>query len=44
MQGRRQHGIDVRDFTADAEGTQALMANQIDAQVTDAAVANPLWT
>jgi polar amino acid transport system permease protein len=31
--------IDVRDFTADAEGTQALMANQIDAQVTDAAVA-----
>ena len=31
--------IDVRDFTADSEGTQALMSNQVDAQVTDAAVA-----
>jgi polar amino acid transport system permease protein len=31
--------IDVRDFTADSEGTQALLAGQIDAQVTDAAVA-----
>jgi polar amino acid transport system permease protein len=31
--------IDVRDFTADAEGTQALISGQVDAQVTDAAVA-----
>ncbi|WP_139003660.1 ABC transporter permease subunit [Arthrobacter crystallopoietes] len=31
--------IDVRDFTADSEGTQALLAGQVDAQVTDAAVA-----
>ena len=31
--------IDVRDFTADTEGTQALLAGQVDAQVTDAAVA-----
>lgn len=31
--------IDVRDFTADSEGTQALLSQQIDAQVTDAAVA-----
>jgi polar amino acid transport system permease protein len=31
--------IDVRDFTADSEGTQALLAGQVKAQVTDAAVA-----
>ncbi|GAB2551050.1 hypothetical protein GCM10027033_04900 [Leucobacter ruminantium] len=31
--------IDVRDFTSDTEGTQALLAGQVDAQVTDAAVA-----
>jgi polar amino acid transport system permease protein len=31
--------IDVRDFTADSEGTQALLSGQVDAQVTDAAVA-----
>nr|WP_282959225.1 ABC transporter permease subunit [Cellulomonas fimi] len=31
--------IDVRDFTTDSEGTQALLAGQVDAQVSDAAVA-----
>ncbi|MFQ4150377.1 ABC transporter permease subunit [Arthrobacter sp. LAPM80] len=31
--------IDVRDFTTDSEGTQAVMSGQVDAQVTDAAVA-----
>ena len=31
--------IDVRDFTADSEGTQALLSGQVNAQVTDAAVA-----
>ncbi len=31
--------IDVRDFTADSEGTQAMLSGQVDAQVTDAAVA-----
>jgi polar amino acid transport system permease protein len=31
--------IDVRDFTADSEGTQALLSGQVQAQVTDAAVA-----
>lgn len=31
--------IDVRDFTTDSEGTQALMSGQVDAQVSDAAVA-----
>ncbi|GAB2902315.1 ABC transporter permease subunit [Neomicrococcus lactis] len=34
-----KEAIDVRDFTADAEGTQALVSGQVDAQVTDAAVA-----
>ena len=34
-----EEAIDVRDFTADTEGTQALLAGQVDAQVTDAAVA-----
>jgi polar amino acid transport system permease protein len=31
--------IDVRDFGTDSEATQALLAGQLDAQVTDAAVA-----
>jgi polar amino acid transport system permease protein len=31
--------IDVRDFATDSEATQALLAGQLDAQVTDAAVA-----
>jgi polar amino acid transport system permease protein len=31
--------IDVREFTSDPEGSQALLAGQLDAQVTDAAVA-----
>nr|WP_279582009.1 transporter substrate-binding domain-containing protein [Fodinicola feengrottensis] len=31
--------IDVREFTSDPEGSQALVAGQLDAQITDAAVA-----
>jgi ABC-type amino acid transport substrate-binding protein len=31
--------IDVREFTSDPEGTQALLSGQVDAQVTDSAVA-----
>ena len=31
--------IDVREFTSDPEGTQALLSGQVDAQVTDTAVA-----
>jgi ABC-type amino acid transport substrate-binding protein len=31
--------IDVREFPTDPEATQALLSNQVDAQVTDAAVA-----
>ncbi|WP_282825264.1 ABC transporter permease subunit [Gulosibacter sediminis] len=31
--------VDVRDFTTDSEGAQALMSGQVDAQVSDAAVA-----
>lgn len=34
--------IDVREFTTDPEGTQALVSGQVDAQVTDAAVATTL--
>lgn len=34
--------IDVREFTTDPEGTQALISGQIDAQVTDAGVASAL--
>lgn len=34
--------IDVRDFTTDPEATQALLSGQLDAQVTDAAVAASL--
>ncbi|MBK0419278.1 ABC transporter permease subunit [Leucobacter sp. CSA1] len=33
-----ERAIDVRDFAADTEGTQALLAGQVDVQVTDAAV------
>lgn len=36
--------IDVREFTSDPEGTQALLSGQVDAQVTDAAVASTLKT
>lgn len=31
--------IDVREFTSDPEGTQALLSGQVDAQLTDSAVA-----
>lgn len=34
--------IDVREFGTDPEGTQALLSGQVDAQVTDAAVAATL--
>lgn len=34
--------VDVREFTTDPEGTQALISGQVDAQVTDAGVASTL--
>ena len=34
--------VDVREFTTDPEATQALISGQVDAQVTDAAVASEL--
>jgi ABC-type amino acid transport substrate-binding protein len=34
--------VDVREFTTDPEGTQALLSGQVDAQVTDAGVASTL--
>jgi ABC-type amino acid transport substrate-binding protein len=34
--------IDVREFTTDPEGTQAMLSAQVDAQVTDAGVATTL--
>ncbi len=34
-----QQPVDVREFTTDPEATQALLAGQVDVQVTDAAVA-----
>jgi polar amino acid transport system permease protein len=35
----RQQPVDVREFTSDPEGSQALLSGQVDAQLTDAAVA-----
>ena len=37
-----QTGVDVREFTTDPEGTQALLSGQVDAQLTDAGVASTL--
>lgn len=34
--------VDVREFTTDPEGTQAMLSGQVDAQVTDAGVATTL--
>ncbi|TFD49884.1 ABC transporter substrate-binding protein [Cryobacterium sp. Hh7] len=34
--------VDVREFTTDPEGTQALLSGQVDAQLTDAGVASTL--
>lgn len=34
--------VDVREFTTDPEGTQALISGQVEAQLTDAAVASTL--
>lgn len=34
--------VDVREFTTDPEGTQAMLSGQVDAQVTDAGVASTL--
>ncbi len=37
-----QEAVDVREFPTDPEATQALLSGQVDAQVTDAAVASTL--
>ena len=36
--------VDVREFTTDPEATQALLSGQVDAQLTDAAVAKTIVT
>ncbi|MEV0480298.1 ABC transporter substrate-binding protein [Streptomyces sp. NPDC050508] len=38
-QAKGEKGVDVREFGTDPEGTQALLSGQVDAQVTDGAVA-----
>ncbi|MGW0835815.1 ABC transporter substrate-binding protein [Streptomyces prunicolor] len=37
--GKGEKAVDVREFGTDPEGTQALLSGQVDAQVTDGAVA-----